>query len=57
MDGSEARAAEAPVLYEMRGGVAVITLNRPRFGNAQNDHMTYALDAAFMRAAAFSVMP
>lgn len=51
MDGSEAGAAEAPVLYETRDAVAVITLNRPRFGNAQNDHMTYALDAAFMRAA------
>jgi enoyl-CoA hydratase len=44
-------AADEPVLYETRGAVAVISLNRPRFGNAQNDHMTYALDQAFMRAA------
>jgi enoyl-CoA hydratase len=42
---------QEPVLYERRGAVAVISLNRPRYGNAQNDHMTYALDAAFMRAA------
>lgn len=43
-------ATEEPVLYETRGRVAVVTLNRPRWGNAQNPHMLYALDAAFMRA-------
>lgn len=42
--------AEEPVLYERRGPVAVVTLNRPQYGNAQNPHMLYALDAAFMRA-------
>jgi enoyl-CoA hydratase len=42
--------AEVPVLYERRGSIAVITLNRPRYGNSQHDHMTYALDAAFTRA-------
>lgn len=42
---------EPVVLYEARASVAVITMNRPRYGNAQNDEMTYALDAAFMRAA------
>jgi enoyl-CoA hydratase len=41
---------EPVVVYETRGPVAVITMNRPRYGNAQNDEMTYALDAAFMRA-------
>jgi len=41
---------DAPVLYERRGPVAIVSLNRPRFGNAQNHHMLYALDAAFMRA-------
>jgi enoyl-CoA hydratase len=30
----------------------VITLNRPQYRNAQNSKMTYALDAAFYRAAA-----
>jgi enoyl-CoA hydratase len=39
-----------PVLYERRGAVAVITMNRPRYANAQNDHMTYELDRAFSRA-------
>src|SRR6516164_8556545 len=39
-----------PVRYEERGAVAVVTLNRPRYRNAQNSAMTYALDAAFARA-------
>ena len=30
--------------------VAVVTLNRPEYRNAQNSAMTYALDAAFTRA-------
>src|ERR1700728_1358421 len=38
------------VLYSTRGAVALITLNRPRYRNAQNSAMTYALDAAFDRA-------
>lgn len=42
----------APVLYDvLDGGVAKITLNRPKSGNSQNVAMTYALDDAFMRAA------
>ncbi len=36
--------SEEAVLYEIRGGTAVITLNRPRYRNAQNSAMTYALD-------------
>jgi enoyl-CoA hydratase len=38
------------VLYQVRDRVAVITLNRPEYANAQNSAMTYALDAAFGRA-------
>lgn len=38
------------VLYEVRGSVAVVTMNRPEYRNAQNSVMTYALDAAFVRA-------
>jgi len=38
------------VLYEVRGAVALVTMNRPGFHNAQNSQMTYALDAAFRRA-------
>lgn len=38
------------VLYEVQGAVALVTMNRPEFHNAQNSQMTYALDAAFRRA-------
>ena len=38
------------VTYEARGTVAVVTLNRPDYRNAQNSVVTYALDAAFQRA-------
>ena len=38
------------VLYDVRDRIAVITLNRPEYANAQNSAMTYALDAAFGRA-------
>lgn len=38
------------VTYRVSDGVAVVTMNRPRFRNAQNSVMTYALDAAFARA-------
>jgi enoyl-CoA hydratase len=41
---------EPVVLYEERGPVAVVTLNRPRYRNAQNSAMTYALDAALSQA-------
>lgn len=40
-----------PVLYAVDGAVAVITMNRPQYANSQNTQMTYALDAAFRRAA------
>ena len=38
------------VRYDQRGRIALITLNRPQYANAQNSAMTYALDAAFTRA-------
>ncbi|SNT18636.1 enoyl-CoA hydratase [Sphingomonas laterariae] len=41
---------DEPVRYETDGAVATIIMNRPRFNNAQNSQMTYALDAAFRRA-------
>ncbi|HEX8058993.1 MAG TPA: enoyl-CoA hydratase-related protein, partial [Novosphingobium sp.] len=41
---------DEPILYEVEGGVAWITMNRPQFNNAQNGQMTYALDDAFRRA-------
>jgi enoyl-CoA hydratase len=40
------------VLYHTQGPAAVITMNRPRYRNAQNSAMTYALDEAFYRAVA-----
>lgn len=50
-DGAEIpQGADPPVLYERHGPVAIVTLNRPKYGNAQNPHMLYELDAAFMRA-------
>jgi enoyl-CoA hydratase len=41
---------ETPVRYETHGPIAWVTMNRPRFNNAQNSQMTYALDDAFRRA-------
>jgi enoyl-CoA hydratase len=38
------------VTYRVSDRIAVITMNRPRYRNAQNSVMTYALDAAFQRA-------
>ena len=38
------------VLYEAKGAVAVVTMNRPQYRNAQNAKMTFALDEAFGRA-------
>ena len=36
--------------YERARAVAVVTMNRPEYRNAQNSAMTYALDEAFARA-------
>lgn len=40
------------VLYSVNDGVATVTMNRPRYNNAQNGRMTYLLDDAFKRAVA-----
>jgi enoyl-CoA hydratase len=49
---SAARTAPAePVRYERHGAVAVVTMDRPDYRNAQNSAMTYALDRALYRAA------
>lgn len=39
-----------PVLYDVEGQVAYLTLNRPKFHNSQNAQMLYALDDAFFKA-------
>ena len=42
---------EEPVVrYDVADGTAWITMNRPRYRNAQNSRMTYGLDDAFRRA-------
>ncbi|WP_236208595.1 enoyl-CoA hydratase [Pseudomonas tohonis] len=41
---------EAVVQYEVQGPLALVTMQRPEYHNAQNSRMTYALDAAFRRA-------
>jgi len=43
-------SAEPLVTYEQRGGVAIITMNRPGVRNAQKADMTFQLDNAFLRA-------
>ena len=41
---------DAAVLYETRAEIAVVTMNRPEYRNAQNGAITYGLDDAFTRA-------
>lgn len=50
--GTELAAADEDdvVTYQVSAGVAVVTMNRPDYRNAQNSAMTYALDTAFQRA-------
>lgn len=48
---SEADTHEEVVTYRSQDGVAFVTMNRPKYRNAQNSAMTYALDDAFYRAA------
>lgn len=43
--------SEPVVRYQTDGPVALVTMNRPEYRNAQNSAMTYALDEAFYRAA------
>ena len=38
------------VRYETREDLAIVTMNRPEYRNAQNGAVTYGLDAAFVRA-------
>jgi enoyl-CoA hydratase len=50
MSAARTEPAE-PVRYERHGAVAVVTMDRPDYRNAQNSAMTYALDRALYRAA------
>ena len=42
---------EPEVLYRIEGPLAIVTMNRPRYRNAQNAKMTRLLDKAFTKAA------
>jgi len=42
--------SDPSVLYEVRGATALVTMNRPRYRNAQNSAMLYEIDACFTRA-------
>jgi len=46
-----ATTGEPTVLYDAHDAVAVVTMNRPQYRNAQNARMTFELDAALLRAA------
>ncbi|WP_342363237.1 enoyl-CoA hydratase [Terrarubrum flagellatum] len=47
---SIAYETDEPVRYDVEGAIAWVTMNRPKYNNAQNSQMTYALDDAFKRA-------
>jgi enoyl-CoA hydratase len=50
-DDAGAKGDQPVVLFDVVDGVAIVTMNRPRYRNAQNSAMTYGLDDAFYRAA------
>jgi len=47
---SEVQTIDNVVLYEVRDNIAIVTMDRPEYNNAQNSQMTYALDKAFQLA-------
>jgi enoyl-CoA hydratase len=47
---SEVQTIDDVVLYEVRDNIAIVTMDRPEYNNAQNSQMTYALDKAFQLA-------
>lgn len=51
MEATRMTFGDGVVDYALEDGIATITMNRPDYHNAQNSKMTYALDAAFRRAA------
>ena len=38
------------ITYKKKDEIAIISMNRPEYNNAQNGKMTYDLDKAFKRA-------
>ena len=47
---SQVETLDGVVHYAVQDGIALVTMHRPEYHNAQNSQMTYALDAAFRRA-------
>jgi len=50
VDGPVQKEEDVVLYRRVPEGIAVITMNRPGYRNAQNSAMTYALDEAFYRA-------
>ena len=47
---SDVQIIDEVVLYEVQDQIAIVTMNRPEYNNAQNSKMTYALDKALQLA-------
>jgi enoyl-CoA hydratase len=47
---SDVQIIDEVVLYEVQDHIAIVTMNRPEYNNAQNSQMTYALDKALQLA-------
>jgi enoyl-CoA hydratase len=47
---AEATGSQELVLFEKRGAVGIVSLNRPEAANAQSDDLLYALDAQLTKA-------
>lgn len=47
---SDVNVIDDVVLYEVVDQIAIVTMNRPEYNNAQNSQMTYALDKALQLA-------
>ena len=47
---SDVKIIDEVVLYEVQDQIAIVTMNRPEYNNAQNSQMTYALDKALQLA-------
>ncbi len=41
---------DEPILYSVKESIATISMNRPKYNNAQNSQMTYAIDDAMRQA-------
>ena len=50
VEATQPQMIDEVVQYQVRDQVAIVTMNRPEYNNAQNSRMTYALDAAFKLA-------